>query len=238
MGTTTRQPHRSGPARRSRSMLDPLWLLNHLANPVVRLVLRSPFHGLLSSAVMLLTYHGRRSGRSYTMPVQYARDGHAIYVLPGWPARKTWWRNLRGGAPVELRVRGRVVAGTAEVLAGRDDAAALAIGLTRFLQRFPRAARASQVHISADGDPNPAEVQAAAAASVMVRISVSAPSGCPTAARHTAPQRQQDLPDRRATTGTPSYLCRQSASISAARRHGEVIRCLRAQPCSKSTPSG
>lgn len=176
MATTTRQPQWSGPARRSRAMLDPLWLLNHLANPVVRLVLRSPFHRLLSSAVMLLTYRGRRSGRSYTMPVQYARAGDTVYVVPGWSARKTWWRNLRGGAPVQLRVQGRILSGRAEVLAGRDDTEAIATGLTHYLRRFPRAAQARHVHLSADGHLNPADVRGEAADTVIVRITVSATS--------------------------------------------------------------
>jgi hypothetical protein len=45
--------------------------------------------------------------------------------------RARWWRNLRGGAEVELRLRGRRLRGQAEVVEGKaavDD----------YLDRYPR----------------------------------------------------------------------------------------------------
>jgi hypothetical protein len=35
----------------------------------MRALLRSPLHGLLSGMLMLLSYTGRKSGRTYTIPI-------------------------------------------------------------------------------------------------------------------------------------------------------------------------
>jgi hypothetical protein len=78
-----------------------MWFMNHLVNPIVRLILRSPVHRLLSGSIALITYRGRKSGKTYTLQAQYVQADGLIYILPGAPEQKTWWRNLRGGAPVQ-----------------------------------------------------------------------------------------------------------------------------------------
>jgi hypothetical protein len=80
-----------------------MWFMNKFVNPLVRLILRSPLHGLMDGSLLLIIYRGRKSGKDYTLPVQYARDGSTIYIVPGMPEKKTWWRNLRGGAPVDRK---------------------------------------------------------------------------------------------------------------------------------------
>jgi hypothetical protein len=95
-------------------------------NRVISRLLRSPLHRLLDRWLLLLTVSGRRTGRAYTLPVQYARRGDALYVLPGRAAQKTWWRNLRGGAPVLLHLSGRDSAAWGEVLGGEAAIAAMA----------------------------------------------------------------------------------------------------------------
>lgn len=84
----------------------PFALINRTINPIVRTLLRSPAHGLVSSHLALITVTGRRSGRSYTFPVGYHRDGDHVTIGIDWPDRKRWWRNLRDEAPVELRLAG------------------------------------------------------------------------------------------------------------------------------------
>src|SRR3954454_18607682 len=85
----------------------PFAVFNRVGNPGVRLLLRSPLHPLVSGRLALITVTGRKSGRSYTIPVAYERSGEVVTIGVGWPERKHWWRNLRGdGAPVTLRLRG------------------------------------------------------------------------------------------------------------------------------------
>lgn len=78
--------------------------LVRVANPVVRRLLGSRLHRPLSGAVLVLHLRGRRSGRTYDIPVGYAReqDG-ALRVLSDSP----WRVNLRGGADVEVTLQGR-----------------------------------------------------------------------------------------------------------------------------------
>jgi hypothetical protein len=68
-----------------------------------------------------LAVAGRRTGRVVRFPVQYARDGDDLLVVPGHAERKTWWRNLRDpGTPLEVLYDGRWVAAQAEVVQAGD----------------------------------------------------------------------------------------------------------------------
>src|SRR5229473_1475304 len=55
-------------------------------NPIMRLVLGSRAHRMMSGQLMLLSFTGRRTGRSYTTPVSYVREGTNLLV-PGGGAR-------------------------------------------------------------------------------------------------------------------------------------------------------
>jgi F420H(2)-dependent quinone reductase len=90
----------------------PFVVVNRVVNPVVRAVLRSPAHRLLSGHLALLTVTGRRSGRAFTFPVGYHRDGERVTIGVDWPERKLWWRNLADAAPVEIWLAGVRHAGT------------------------------------------------------------------------------------------------------------------------------
>ncbi len=110
-----------------------------LVNPVVGLVLRSQLHPLLSRRVLLLTYNGRRSGRQYTLPVQYAKTDGVLYLVPGRPERKLWWRNLWEPVTVTVLLEGWPRKGRAHALQG--DPGAMIAGLRAYLERFPSAAK-------------------------------------------------------------------------------------------------
>jgi hypothetical protein len=49
------------------------------------------------------------------VPVGYHRDGEHVSIVVGWPNRKLWWRNLRNGGSVRLRLRGEERTGRAQV---------------------------------------------------------------------------------------------------------------------------
>jgi F420H(2)-dependent quinone reductase len=91
----------------------PFVIVNRMVNPVVRGVLRSPAHRLLSGHLALLTVTGRRSGRTFTFPVGYHQDGDRVTIGVDWPERKRWWRNLSEDARVEIWLAGVRRAGTA-----------------------------------------------------------------------------------------------------------------------------
>lgn len=84
----------------------PFAVLNRTANPLVRAVLSSPLHPLLSRNLALITITGRRTRRRHTFPVGYRKDGDRVLINVGSPGRKHWWRNLTDPGPVEMRIQG------------------------------------------------------------------------------------------------------------------------------------
>jgi F420H(2)-dependent quinone reductase len=92
-----------------------------LLNAPVAVIATSPrFGGMLRRNITMITYTGRRSGKTFTIPVAYRRRGDEIEIAPNMPDAKTWWRNFLGdGAPLTLSLDGREHAGHA--VAHRDD---------------------------------------------------------------------------------------------------------------------
>ena len=150
-----------------------MWFMSHLINPLVQLILKSPLHPIMSGTVLLLMYHGRKSGRNYQLPVQYVQDGKTVYILPGAPEQKTWWRNLIGGAPVQLVIRRKVITGQAELLRGQADEAAITNALGLYFRRFPASAKLHQVTANLDGSYAGEDLRRAAQAVILVRVNLS-----------------------------------------------------------------
>jgi hypothetical protein len=93
----------------------PFALWNRTGNRAVALLLRSPLHPIVSRQLALITVTGRRTGDDHTFPVGYRRAGERVIIPVGWPARKLWWRNVRGGARVRLRLGSEQRSGLANV---------------------------------------------------------------------------------------------------------------------------
>ncbi|MCE7949140.1 MAG: DUF385 domain-containing protein [Chloroflexi bacterium CFX4] len=104
----------------------PRWLrqLIKLQNPMMRWLLRSRWHGAVSKHYVLLSVTGRKSGKVYHVPVQYAQAGNTLLILTS--AEYVWWRNLQGGAPVQVLLRGRQYNAQAEASRQADAAAQVA----------------------------------------------------------------------------------------------------------------
>ena len=71
----------------------------------------------------------RRKTPPYTFPDQYVEDGRVLWVYVGDASAKTWWRNLTGGAEVELLLRRRARAGAAVALLHAERPAHVEEGL-------------------------------------------------------------------------------------------------------------
>jgi deazaflavin-dependent oxidoreductase (nitroreductase family) len=104
-------------------------VLNQTGNRLVRGVLGSPAHRLLSGRLALITVTGRRSGRAYTIPVAYRREGDLVTIDVGWPERKRWWRNLREPARVTLRLGGVERTGEARAIGDEHTGVRVAVRL-------------------------------------------------------------------------------------------------------------
>ena len=62
---------------------------------------------LIRKRITIVTYTGRRSGRTFTIPVGYKRIGDGVEIRVMMPDAKTWWRNCLGaGGPLTLELDG------------------------------------------------------------------------------------------------------------------------------------
>lgn len=137
-------------------------------NPIMRSILRSPLHGLISKNTMLISFTGRKSGKVYTTPVNYVRDGDNFTVFS--LRNRIWWRNLRGGAPVTVRVRGQNLKAFGESV---EDKKAVAAGLLAYLQKVPHYSKYFKVTLNADGQPNLGDIAHAAQNRVIIRVQLT-----------------------------------------------------------------
>ena len=111
---------------------------NRRANLVMIATLRSPLY-MLAGKSLLITVTGRKSSKQYTLPVNYSRAGDVVTILSR--RDRTWWRNLRNGAPVMLHLRGKDVQGWATVIEDNTEVANALKAYTQTLSRIPRRLR-------------------------------------------------------------------------------------------------
>jgi deazaflavin-dependent oxidoreductase (nitroreductase family) len=135
-----------------------------MLNKSMKFILRSPLHGMVSKTILLITFTGRKSGKTYTTPVSYSQQDGQVYIF----THADWWKNLSNGEPVSLRIRGKERQGFAETIA--EDKDAVAAGLSQHLRQVPSDARFYEVTFDQDGSPNTAEVEQAVQTVVMIRV--------------------------------------------------------------------
>ena len=137
-------------------------------NPLIGWILRSPVHGLVSRDLLLLTYVGAKTGLCRTLPLSYVEVAGRPYLCT---RSSLWWRNLRNGRPVELRLRGRTMTATPVVV---DLASAEALDVLRaFLTANPKTGEMLyQVRAGADRRPVEEDLRREVGRSVVVRLDV------------------------------------------------------------------
>jgi deazaflavin-dependent oxidoreductase (nitroreductase family) len=135
-----------------------------VVNSFMKFVLRSPAHGMVSKSVLLISFTGRKSGKTYTTPVSYSQAGDQVYIF----THATWWKNLRDGAPVTLRIQGRDLQGVVEPVA--ENKQAVASGLAEHLRHVRSDAPYYGVTFDTQQNPRPDEVEKAAQSVVMLRV--------------------------------------------------------------------
>ena len=135
-----------------------------LVNRVMKLLLNSPLHGIMSASVMTIHFTGRKSGRAGSTPVRYLHeDDDAVVCLTSRETR--WWQNFSEPAAVELQIAGRRVAATA--YARPNDTARKEAVLKRLLDRYPGDAPYHGI-AGSRGAPSSAQFNAAVANDVVV----------------------------------------------------------------------
>jgi hypothetical protein len=129
-------------------------------NQFPKAILRSPLHPLMSRRFLLLSFHGRKTGRRYLLPLAYLRrNGEVIMTTDS-----AWWRNLQGGRPVQLRLAGRTVTGTAWAV---TEEAEVGAAIRDLIASQPSYARLASVRRNADGS---LDLARAARERVLIRV--------------------------------------------------------------------
>jgi hypothetical protein len=89
--------------------------------------------------------------------------------VTSWRER-TWWRNLRDGGPVKLRLQGKDVTATPEVI---EDDVGVAVKLMTCFKLMPRLAQYYQVELDGEGNPVQDDVSKAAKSKVVVALEIN-----------------------------------------------------------------
>jgi deazaflavin-dependent oxidoreductase (nitroreductase family) len=134
-------------------------------NAVVTAILRSPLHGLIGPNAAVLTLRGRKSGRPVIVPVSVIQVGDALLIVSF--KSRTWWRNLRGGAPISLRWKGSDHTATARVI---EHDPGVADALLARVRAAPALARFYQITFDPTGAPDLESAARAASSRVVVEI--------------------------------------------------------------------
>jgi hypothetical protein len=112
--------------------------------------------------MMVLTFKGAKSGRTYSFPVGYAEDPEGLVTF----TRFSWWKNFREERPVSLRLRGREM--RARAVAVREPEV-VAERFAHYLRRNPHDGRYFGVRVGRDGRADPRELVRAAGHLTMIR---------------------------------------------------------------------
>ncbi len=145
-------------------------------NRMMKFILRSPVHGMVSKTVLLITFTGRKSGKIYTTPVSYSQSGDHVTIF----THANWWKNLHSNTPVTLHIRGQQRQGLPETVAANQQAASaplqtrhgasVAAELAAHLRQVPSDAKYYGVTFDNQGNPGTEEIERAVQTVVMIRV--------------------------------------------------------------------
>lgn len=135
-------------------------------NDFVKFFLRTPLY-IFMGDTMLITVTGRKTGKKYTTPVGFYRDGDYLWILTS--RDRTWWRNVVDGAEVEMRLHGKDMTGFAEAILDED---AVAAQMTEYGRHIPMSAKGLGVRME-NGQPHPEDAARLAKERLFVRIKLS-----------------------------------------------------------------
>ena len=143
------------------------------ATPAIRWSLGRGSGGPMARSLLLLRVRGRRSGTWYTTPVGYARDGDVVVIVTS--PTYTWWKNIRDGAEVDVRLDGAWRQGRARIVGpddpAYDDTVALQVRL-----RGAGMLRGFGVAVGDDGVVAPADRAPGAERAHIVRVELGGPA--------------------------------------------------------------
>ena len=134
-------------------------------NDFVALLLRTPLHVFMGNT-MLINVTGRKTGRTYSTPVGFFREGGWLWILTS--RNRSWWRNVRHGAPVSLLLHGKVMTAYAEAELNEQ---AVEARLRDYIYHLPMSARSLGIR-QVDKKPLSKDIVRVAKEKLFVKISL------------------------------------------------------------------
>lgn len=84
---------------------------------------------IFGKSMVLITYTGRKSGKTFSLPVAFRQKGNELLIGVAMPDKKNWWRNfLDEGDQVTVKLQGVDRAGHA--VSRRNDAGQVSVKVT------------------------------------------------------------------------------------------------------------
>ncbi len=142
-------------------------LLFKVLNPIMKLILRSPLHAIVSKRIMIISFSGRKSGREYSTPVSYFQEGDRVVCFTHSP----WWKNIGDGSAEKVRIQGVDFNGHAVAISG--DVEQKVENLTKMLEAVPGDAGFYNVQFDERGVPRREDVERAVQEAVLIRIQLA-----------------------------------------------------------------
>ncbi|MEY2818836.1 MAG: hypothetical protein RL275_2299 [Chloroflexota bacterium] len=136
-------------------------------NDFMAWVLRSPLYGILSKGMMLITVTGRKTGKKYTLPVEYFEADGFLWIVTS--RDRTWWRNLQTGAEVELLLKNQPLNAYASLVTNLEQ---VETHLLDYVRQAPLAAKAMGLRME-NKIPNAEDLAREAKKRLFVRIQLA-----------------------------------------------------------------
>ena len=142
-----------------------------LVNLIVRVILQSPLHGLLSRSMMLVRVKGRKTGKALAIPLRYIEEQGTIRCST--TKETQWWKNVRANPNVILRIRGEEASYHASVLTDEPDT--IRSYLLKLIDLHPQDAVYHQIDLDERKAPDPDQLEKALSSAILVEA-VPAPA--------------------------------------------------------------
>lgn len=112
-------------------------------------LLRRNWMGAMGEEVMVITVKGRKTGRAYSTPIGYLRDGKTIIALSG-NGGSNWFRNVLATGEAKLEIKGQAL--NVRAVAVTDEAERRQIFELYKRERAKNFARLFQVPVDAPAE--------------------------------------------------------------------------------------
>jgi deazaflavin-dependent oxidoreductase (nitroreductase family) len=137
----------------------------NIGNTVMRAIALSPVHFLLGNSIGVIDVQGRKTGRTYSTPINAIPQDGAYLVTS--LRNRTWWRNLRGEQTATFTLGGKRMNVRGEVI---EDTPAVSDALLRLFRANPRYARYFGVKLDAANQPSVDDIENIARERVVIRL--------------------------------------------------------------------